>query len=139
MRMFGSGSYIGSNKTFANMYLTGKISVELTPQGTLVERLAAAGRGVPAFYTPTGYGESYPAYAGIFRFPRNSPHCNLFAGTATQTGELPIRFTESGEVAIPGKKKEVREFNGRHYVMEEALWVAITLVEWIFDSRALRR
>lgn len=39
------------------MYLTGKISVELTPQGTLAERIAAAGRGVPAFFTPTGYGE----------------------------------------------------------------------------------
>jgi 3-oxoacid CoA-transferase len=38
------------------MYLAGKISVELTPQGTIVERIAAAGRGVPAFYTPTGYG-----------------------------------------------------------------------------------
>lgn len=43
------------------------------------------------------------------------------SGTATQTGELPIRFTETGEVAIPGKKKETREFNGRNYVMEEAL------------------
>ena len=40
------------------MYLAGKISVELTPQGTLAERIAAAGRGVPAFYTPTGYGKS---------------------------------------------------------------------------------
>lgn len=44
-------------------------------------------------------------------------------GTATQTGELPIRFTESGDVAVPGKKKEVREFNGRNYVMEESLLV----------------
>jgi len=40
------------------MYLTGRISVELTPQGTIAERIAAAARGVPAFYTPTGYGRS---------------------------------------------------------------------------------
>ena len=49
-------SYIGANKHFESLYLNGKLAVELTPQGTLAERIAAAGRGVPAFYTPTGYG-----------------------------------------------------------------------------------
>jgi len=38
------------------MYLTGQIELELTPQGTLAERIRAAGAGIPAFYTPTGYG-----------------------------------------------------------------------------------
>lgn len=97
------------------MYLAGKISVELTPQGTLAERIAAAGRGVPAFYTPTGYGGS-PCILMSFK-----TRSKFISGTATQTGELPIRFTQNGEVDIPGKVKETREFNGRNYVMEEAL------------------
>jgi 3-oxoacid CoA-transferase len=49
-------SYIGENKTFEKMYLTGDIELELTPQGTLAERCAAGGKGIPAFYTPAGVG-----------------------------------------------------------------------------------
>ena len=49
-------SYVGENKTFERLYLDGKIEVELCPQGTLAERLRAAGAGIPAFYTPTGFG-----------------------------------------------------------------------------------
>lgn len=104
-------SYIGGNKAFAEMYLTGKVSVELTPQGTLAERIAAAGRGVPAFYTPTGYG------------------------TDIQTGEFPIRFHPNGEVAVLGKKKEVREFHGRNYVLEDALHADYAFVRaWKADA-----
>ena len=44
------------NKEFEKQYLTGKIDVELTPQGTLAERIRAAGAGIPAFFTATGYG-----------------------------------------------------------------------------------
>ena len=47
-------SYIGENKEFGRQYLAGELEVELTPQGTLAERLRAAGSGVPAFYTPAG-------------------------------------------------------------------------------------
>ena len=49
-------SYVGENKTFEQQFLDGSLDVELTPQGTLVERLRAAGAGLAAFYTPTGYG-----------------------------------------------------------------------------------
>jgi 3-oxoacid CoA-transferase subunit A len=49
-------SYVGENKTFERLYLDGKLEVELTPQGTLAERIRAGGAGIPAFYTPTGYG-----------------------------------------------------------------------------------
>ena len=49
-------SYVGENKTFEQLYLSGKLEVELTPQGTLAERLRAGGAGIPAFYTPTGHG-----------------------------------------------------------------------------------
>jgi 3-oxoacid CoA-transferase subunit A len=49
-------SYVGENKTFERLYLDGKLEVELTPQGTLAERIRAGGAGIPAFYTATGYG-----------------------------------------------------------------------------------
>lgn len=49
-------SYVGENKIFAEQFLSGRLEVELNPQGTLAERIRAAGAGIPAFYTPTGYG-----------------------------------------------------------------------------------
>ena len=50
------GSYVGENKLLEEMVLTGKIDLELIPQGTLAERIRAGGAGIPAFYTPTGFG-----------------------------------------------------------------------------------
>lgn len=49
-------SYVGENKEFERQYLSGELEVELTPQGTLAERMRAGGAGIPAFYTPTGVG-----------------------------------------------------------------------------------
>jgi 3-oxoacid CoA-transferase subunit A len=49
-------SYVGSNKFFEKLVLGGEIEMELNPQGTLAERIRAAGAGIPAFFTPTGYG-----------------------------------------------------------------------------------
>src|SRR3974390_3156386 len=49
-------TYVGENKLFERLVLGGGLQVELNPQGTLAERLRAAGAGIPAFYTPTGYG-----------------------------------------------------------------------------------
>merc|ERR1719273_1393608 len=49
-------SYVGENKEFERQYLSGELEVELTPQGTLAERLRAGGAGIPAFFTRTGYG-----------------------------------------------------------------------------------
>lgn len=49
-------TYVGENKVFEQMFLAGEIEVELTPQGTFAERLRAGGAGVPAFFTPAGYG-----------------------------------------------------------------------------------
>ncbi len=49
-------SYVGSNKFFEKLVLGGEIEMELNPQGTLAERMRAAGAGIPAFFTPTGYG-----------------------------------------------------------------------------------
>ena len=49
-------SYVGENKNFEKQFLDGDLDVELNPQGTLAERIRAAGCGIPAFFTPTGYG-----------------------------------------------------------------------------------
>jgi 3-oxoacid CoA-transferase subunit A len=49
-------SYVGENKTFERLFLDGKLEVELTPQGTLAERIRAGGAGIPAFFTATGVG-----------------------------------------------------------------------------------
>lgn len=72
------GSYVGENKLFEELFLSGEMEVELTPQGTLAEKIRATGAGIPAFYTATGYG--------------------------TQVAE----------------GKEVKEFDGKMYVMEKA-------------------
>ena len=53
------GSYVGENKNFEQQYLTGELEVELLPQGTMAERVRAGGFGIPAFYTPAGYGNFY--------------------------------------------------------------------------------
>lgn len=49
-------SFIGENKVFENMYLSGDLALELTPQGTIAEKCAAGAAGVPAFYTPAAFG-----------------------------------------------------------------------------------
>src|SRR3954453_9395008 len=90
-------SYVGENKEFERQYLSGELEVELCPQGTLAERLRAGGAGIPAFYTPTG------------------------AGTAVSEGGLPLKYAADGSVAKASPKKEVREFEGRPYVLERAI------------------
>lgn len=49
-------SYVGENAEFESQYLSGVLELEFTPQGTLAERIRAGGAGIPAFFTPTGYG-----------------------------------------------------------------------------------
>jgi 3-oxoacid CoA-transferase subunit A len=90
-------SYVGENKEFERQYLSGELEVELCPQGTLAERLRAGGAGIPAFYTPTG------------------------AGTAVSDGGLPLKYAADGSVAKYSAKKEMREFDGRLYVLEPAI------------------
>ena len=90
-------SYVGENKEFERQYLSGELEVELTPQGTLAERLRAGGAGIPAFYTPTG------------------------AHTAISEGGLPVLYASDGSVARYSEKKEIRSFDGRDYVLEPAI------------------
>ena len=90
-------SYVGENKEFAHQYLSGELEVELTPQGTLAERLRAAGVGMPAFYTVTGMG------------------------TQVAQGGLPWRYDQDGSVALASPPKITSEFGGRTYLLERSL------------------
>ena len=86
-------SYVGENAEFERQLLSGELEVELLPQGTLAERCRAAGAGIPAFFTPAGYG------------------------------------TEVAE------GKEVREFKGKHYIMEQAFDSDFAIVKaWKGDT-----
>lgn len=92
-----TASYVGESKEFARQYLGGEIEVELTPQGTLAEKMRAGGAGIPAFFTPAG------------------------VGTPISDGGLPWRYSADGSVAMASPPKETREFAGATYVLEEAI------------------
>lgn len=101
-------SYVGENKEFARQYLSGELEVELTPQGTLAERLRAGGSGIPAFYTATG------------------------VGTQVADGGLPWRYDADGGVAVasPAKPTATFEVDGeeREFVLERAIVADFALV-----------
>mmetsp|Transcript_5347 Transcript_5347/g.7882 ORF Transcript_5347/g.7882 Transcript_5347/m.7882 type:complete len:515 (-) Transcript_5347:159-1703(-) len=98
-------SYVGENAEFERQYLSGELEVELTPQGTLAERLRAGGAGIPAFYTPTAYG------------------------TVIMDGGFPIKYSSDGKVEIESTPRESREFDGRGYIMERAIKGELGLVK----------
>ncbi|GAB3705417.1 CoA transferase subunit A [Mariniluteicoccus flavus] len=101
-------SYVGENKEFARQYLAGELEVELTPQGTLAERLRAGGVGIPAFFTATG------------------------VGTQIAEGGLPWRYDTDGGVAVASPPKETREFETaegpKEFVLEQAIVTDFGLV-----------
>lgn len=104
-------SYVGENKEFERQFLSGELEVELTPQGTLAERIRAGGAGVPAFFTPTG------------------------VGTLIHHGGAPIKYAPDGSIAEPSKPRESRKFNGKEYIMEEAITGDFALVKaWKADK-----
>ena len=103
-----TSSYVGENKEFARQFLSGELEVELTPQGTLAERLRAGGAGIPAFYTATG------------------------VGTQVAEGGLPWRYSPDGSVVRSSPVKQTQEFTmtgeARTYVLEESIVTDFALV-----------
>lgn len=97
-------SYVGSNKEFARQYLSGELEVELTPQGTLAERMRAGGAGIAAFFTSAG------------------------VGTQVAEGGLPLRYDGAGGIALASKPKETREFDGETFVLERGIRTDFALV-----------
>jgi 3-oxoacid CoA-transferase subunit A len=97
-------SYVGENKEFARQYLAGELEVELTPQGTLAERMRAGGSGIAAFFTRTG------------------------VGTQVAEGGMPWRYDAAGNVALASPPKPVQSFDGLDYVLERAIRADFGLV-----------
>jgi 3-oxoacid CoA-transferase subunit A len=104
-------SYVGENKEFARQFLAGELEVQLTPQGTLAEKLRAGGAGIPAFYTPTG------------------------VGTPVSEGGLPWRYAPDGDVVLASPPKEVRTFGGRECVLEESITTDFAFVRAAVGDR----
>jgi 3-oxoacid CoA-transferase subunit A len=104
-------SYVGENKELARQYLAGELEVELAPQGTLAERLRAAGAGIAAFYTATG------------------------VGTPVETGGLPWRYGPDGRVVVASPPKATALIGEVICLLEPALCADFALVRaWKGDA-----
>jgi 3-oxoacid CoA-transferase subunit A len=103
-----TSSYVGENKEFERQFLSGELEVELTPQGTLAEKLRAGGSGIAGFFTQTG------------------------VGTQMAEGGLPLRYGSDGTVAVVSQPKHVRRFEvdgvEKEFVLEEAICTDFALV-----------
>ncbi len=101
-------SYVGENKVFERQFLTGELEVELTPQGTLAEKLRAGGAGIPAFFTATG------------------------VGTQVADGGMPWRYAPDGSIGTASPPKETREMDWhgqkKEFVLENAISTDFGLV-----------
>jgi len=120
-------SYVGENKTFEKMYLDGDLELELNPQGTLAERIRAAGAGIPAFYTRTGVGTivAEGKEEREFNGEKFIMEQSLFADLAIIKGDKADKF---GNVIY---NKTARNFNP---VMATAAKVTICEVEEIIET-----
>lgn len=98
-------SYVGENAEFEKQYLSGELELELTPQGTLAERIRAGGAGIPAFYTPTGYG------------------------TLIHEGSSPIKYAPDGTIEIASSPRQQNQFNGLNYILEESITGDFALIK----------
>jgi 3-oxoacid CoA-transferase subunit A len=103
-----TSSYVGENKEFERQFLSGELELELTPQGTLAEKLRAGGSGIAAFYTQTG------------------------VGTQVAEGGLPRRYNSDGTIAVASPPKPVHTFavrgEDREFVLEDAIATDFSLV-----------
>tara|TARA_B100000378_G_C17953620_1_gene380984 strand:- start:16 stop:792 length:777 start_codon:yes stop_codon:yes gene_type:complete len=110
-----TSSYVGENKEFERQFLSGELELELTPQGTLAEKLRAGGSGIAAFYTQTG------------------------VGTQVAEGGLPQRYDGAGGIALASPAKDVRSFtvNGsqKDFLLEEAISTDFSLVHALRGDR----
>jgi 3-oxoacid CoA-transferase subunit A len=103
-----TSSYVGENKEFERQFLSGELELELTPQGTLAEKLRAGGSGIAGFYTQTG------------------------VGTQVAEGGLPRRYNPDGTIAVASAPKPVQTFTMRgeehEFVLEDAIATDFSLV-----------
>ena len=99
-------SYAGENKLFEKRYMDGEMELELTPQGTLAEKLKSGGKGIPAFWTPTG------------------------VNTLIEQGGFPMKYKQgTKEIEKLSKPKESRVFNGKKFILEETIFGDVAIVK----------
>lgn len=104
-------SYVGENHEFERQFLSGELELEFVPQGTLAEKIRAAAAGIPAFFTPTALN------------------------TLIHDGGAPIKYNKDKTIALASQPKESRMFNGREYILEEALTADFSLIKaWKSDK-----
>lgn len=105
-------SYVGENAEFERQYLNGELELEITPQGSLAEKIRSGGKGIPAFWTPTG------------------------ANTLIETGGFPIKFKQgSKEEEIVSKAKESRIYKGKKHILEDTIFADVAIVKaWRADK-----
>src|SRR3990167_2088974 len=113
MYCLSNSSYVGENKEFERQYMQGELELEITPQGTLAEKIKSGGKGIPAFWTPTG------------------------ADTLIETGGFPIKFKQgSKDPEILSAAKESRTFKGKKYIQETTIFGDVAIVKaWRADKR----
>jgi len=97
-------SYVGENAEFERQFLCGELEVELTPQGTLAERIRAGGAGIPAFFTPTAYG------------------------TLIEEGGAPIKYNADKSIDILSEMREVCE-NETRKLIDRALMTHLNQIQ----------
>lgn len=100
-------SYVGENKNFENQYLGGQQEFEITPQGTLAERIRCGGAGIPAFWTPTG------------------------ANTLVQSGGFAMKYKLGNTTKVEklSKPKPTSSWNNRQYIQEEAIFGDVAIIK----------
>ena len=100
-----TSSYVGENKEFERQYLSGELEVELTPQGTLAEKVRAGGVGIPAFFTRTAYG------------------------TIIHHGKHILKYNAEGKPEMYTEAREERNFDGKDYIMEKSITGDFALIK----------
>ena len=99
-------SYVGENKRFETQYLTGNLELEITPQGTLAEKMRAGGAGIPAFYTRTG------------------------VGTLIEEGGFPIKLAADGKTPVLLSEPRAKKvFDGEEYLLEPSITADYALIK----------
>jgi len=106
-------SYPGKNTNYPIIFLSGKVEIELVPQGTLIEKIRCGGAGIPAFYVPTG--------------------CE----TMVEYGGIPIKYNKDGKTMnIVSEPKETKTINGKKYLLEYSITTDFSLIKaWKSDKK----
>ncbi|VVC39292.1 Coenzyme A transferase active site,3-oxoacid CoA-transferase, subunit B,3-oxoacid CoA-transferase, subunit [Cinara cedri] len=115
-------SYVGENSEFEQQYLNGELTVELTPQGTLAERIRAGGAGIPAFYTPTAVGTLVEEGGIPLKYALHKDLDEEIENKETNKSQPDL-------VEITSDTRETQIFDGQTYVLEKAITADYAIIK----------